>query len=610
MAGAVPTNNAAAAADDSPDCEQSTGPADVCPTGGALDLEEALRRERSLLRTIIDSIPALIYAKDTQSRFIACNLLAARGMGTTPAEAIGKTDFHFFPQEMATGFFLDEQTVIRTGQPLIEREESVLDRASGTTRFYATSKVPYRDRAGNIIGIVGIGRDITERKLADERIRHLASHDSLTDLLNRSSFSEALNEAIAAARRTNSRCAILFVDLDHFKFINDSLGHEAGDMLLKQIGTRLRSAVRPNDVVARLGGDEFVLLCSDPADMANLEGLAARILHAAIRPVSLLSQERRVSASIGIAVYPDDGETERALMKSADTAMYTAKLDGKNNYRFFSNRLRAESLERSLLENELRHAVERQELLIHYLPKFDLKSRTITGAEALLRWSHPELGVLAPAKFLTLAEQTGLIVPIGMWVLKTVCAQHVAWRAAGLGAIQISVNLTLQQLEDEHLVPAVLAALAESGMPAQMLELEFSEILLLQNAARTSRTLNELKRAGVKLAIHNFGASYLSLSSIRDFPIDTLKLDRSLLRDIDQVETRAFTEAIVAMGKSLNLTVIAEGVESPDQAAFARARACDAIQGFFVSQPACAEDFGRIVRDQRRRLSDPSSRGA
>lgn len=599
MTGVPRTNSAAVSADSLPGSEQPTGRADVCPAGGELDLEEALRRERSLLRTIIDSIPALIYAKDTQSRFIACNLLAARGMGTTPAEAIGKTDFDFFPQEMATGFFLDEQTVIRTGQPLIEREEPVLDRASGTTRFYATSKVPYRDQAGNIIGIVGIGRDITDRKLADERIRHLASHDSLTDLPNRSSFSEALNAAIAAAHATSSRFAILFVDLDHFKFINDSLGHEAGDTLLKYVAARLCAVMRPNDVVARLGGDEFVLLCSDPSDMANLEGLAARILHAAIRPVSLLGQERRVSASIGIAVYPDDGDTERALMKSADTAMYTAKLDGKNNYRRFSNRLKAESLERSLLENELRRAVERQELLVHYLPKFDLESRTITGAEALLRWSHPELGVLPPAKFLTLAQQTGLIVPIGTWVLKTVCTQHMAWRGEGLPAIQISVNLTAQQLEDEHLVPAVLAALAESGMPAQMLELEFSEMMLLQNATRMSRTLNELKRAGVKLGIHNFGASYLSLTSIRNFPIDTLKVDRSVFRDIGQPETRAFAEAIVAMGKSLNLTVIAEGVESLEQAVFARERACDAIQGFFVSQPATADDFARIVREQR-----------
>ncbi len=571
---------------------------DINPGMVSVDLAEALSRERSLLRTIIDSIPALIYAKDTHSRFIACNVLAARGMGTTPAETIGKTDFDFFPQEMATGFFLDEQAVIRSGEPLIEREESVLDRSSGATRYFATTKVPYRDHAGNIIGIVGIGRDITDRKLADERIRHLATHDCLTDLPNRASFSEALNAAINSARSVGNRFALLFVDLDHFKFINDTFGHEVGDTLLREFAARLRAAVRPNDLLARLGGDEFVLLCKDSSDIADLAGLAARILQATTRPVALLGQERRVSASIGIAVFPDDGTTERTLMKSADTAMYTAKLEGKNKYQLFSRRLRAESLERSVLENELRRALQNRELLVHYLPKFDLKSRTITGAEALLRWCHPDLGILPPAKFLTLAQQTGLIVPIGSWVLKAVCAQHVAWRREGLAPIKISVNLTPQQLNDEHLVPAVLAALAESGMPASMLELELSEIMLLQREPHTSRTLNELKRAGVNLAIHNFGASYLSLTNVSEFPIDTLKVDRSLLNDIGQAETRAFTEAIIAMGKALNLTVVAEGVESVAQATFAREQACDAIQGFYVSQPATADEFGALIRAQ------------
>jgi len=595
--GATSTNSAAGA--DEGVRGREDGPAVEAP-GGSVDLAEVLRRERGLLRTIIDSIPALIYAKDSQSRFIACNVLAARGMGTTPAEAIGKTDFDFFPQEMATGFFLDEQAVIRSGDPLIEREESVLDRSSGIMRYFATTKVPYRDQKGNIIGIVGIGRDITDRKLADERIRHLATHDCLTDLPNRASFSEALNAAIAAARSAGERFALLFVDLDHFKFINDAFGHEAGDTLLREFATRLRAAVRPNDLLARLGGDEFVLLCKDSTDMADLEGLAARLLQATTRPVMLLGQERRVSASIGIAVFPDDGTTERTLMKSADSAMYTAKLEGKNKYQIFSGRLKAESLERSVLENELRRALQNRELLVHYLPKFDLKSRAITGAEALLRWSHPDLGVLPPAKFLTLAQQTGLIVPIGSWVLKTVCAQHMAWRREGLPAIKISVNLTPQQLKDEHLVPSVLTALAESGMPAPMLELELSEIMLLEREAHTSRTLNELKRAGVKLAIHNFGASYLSLTNVSEFPIDTLKVDRSLLHDIGQAETRAFTEAIIAMGKALNLTVVAEGVESLDQATFASEHSCDAIQGFYISQPATAGDFGALIRAQAR----------
>ncbi|HXS20820.1 MAG TPA: EAL domain-containing protein [Steroidobacteraceae bacterium] len=563
-----------------------------------LDLEEALRRERSLLRTIIESLPAHIYAKDMESRFIACNATVAQCMGTTPREAIGKTDFDFYPREMAAGFFADEQALIRSGEALIEREEKVLDQTTGIMRYFATNKVPFRDDAGNIIGIIGIGRDITERKRADERIRFLASHDSLTELPNRATFSEALTSALTEARARDGRFAILFVDLDHFKFVNDSLGHEAGDSLLKQTAARLRASVRADDIVARLGGDEFVLLCKDPADLEDIEALASRVLQAAIRPVTLLGHERRVSASIGVAVYPDDGDTERVLMKSADTAMYTAKQEGKNTYRLFSRRLRAESLERAMLESELRQSIERNELVVHYLPKLDLKTRVITGAEALLRWSRPDLGVLPPSKFLPLAEETGLIVPIGMWVLKTVCRQHMAWRSTGLPPIQISVNLTARQFHDEHFVPGVLAALMESGMPAQMLELELSETLLLQNTARVTSILKQLRRAGVKVAVDNFGATYLSLATIKEFPIDTLKVDRSLLRDIDQAETRAFTDAIIAMGKSMNLAVVAEGIENATQAEFARERACDAIQGFYVSRPAAAAEFGKLLRRQ------------
>jgi diguanylate cyclase (GGDEF)-like protein/PAS domain S-box-containing protein len=562
------------------------------------ELEAALERERILLREMIDLIPAQLYAKDAQSRFIACNVAVARGMGTTPAELIGKTDFEFFPAEMAQGFYDDEQAIIRTGQPLLDIEELALERLSGTMRYISTSKVPLHDTAGNVIGIAGINFDITERKRADERIRYLATHDSMTELPNRASFSERLNALIGAADK-NTRLAVLFVDLDHFKLINDSLGHEAGDALLKLTATRLVDCVRPGDMVARLGGDEFVVLCMHASEIEEIDAVASKMVHALTRPAQLLDQECRVSASIGIAIYPTDGESERALMKSADTAMYTAKQDGKNNYRFFSGRLRTASLERRMLENELRRAIGRGEFLLQYLAKFDLKSRSITGAEALLRWHHPDLGIIAPAKFIPLAEETGLIVPIGSWVLKSVCAQHMAWRAEGLPALCISVNVTPRQFNDEQLVSTVLSALEESGMAANMLELEVSEATLMQDSERTAATLASLKRAGVGLAIDNFGASYVSLANIQKFPINTLKVDRSLLRDFEHnADNRLITEAIIALGKSLSLTVIAEGVETRRQAAFLRDQACDAMQGFYVNEPAAAADFSRLLRHQ------------
>jgi diguanylate cyclase (GGDEF)-like protein/PAS domain S-box-containing protein len=561
-------------------------------------LEAALERDGILLRTMIELIPALLYAKDAQSRFIACNQMLARSMGTTAAELMGKTDFDFFPREMAEGFFADEQAIIRTGQPLIDREELTMDRDSGTLRQLSTSKIPLHDSAGNVIGIVGIGRDITERKRADERIRYLATHDSLTGLPNRTNFSERLNALIEAADK-DTRFAVLFVDLDHFKLINDTLGHEAGDALLKQSAARLLDSVRPGDVVARLGGDEFVVLCMDAAELEDIDAVALKIVFALTRPVLLLEQECRVGASIGIAIFPTDGDSEQVLMKSADTAMYTAKQEGKNNYRFFSGRLRTASLERRMLENELRRAIGREEFLLQYLAKFDLKSKRITGAEALLRWHHPDLGIIAPKKFIPLAEESGLIVPIGNWVLKAACAQHMAWQREGLPPLCISVNLTARQFNDEHLVSTVMSALGDAGMAPNMLEIEIAETTLMQDSERNAATLATLKGAGVRLAIDNFGASYVSLANIQKYPINTLKVDRSLLRDFEQnPQSRLITEAIIALGRSLSLTVIAEGVETRRQAAFLRDQACDAMQGFYINEPAAAADFARLLRYQ------------
>jgi diguanylate cyclase (GGDEF)-like protein/PAS domain S-box-containing protein len=562
------------------------------------DLETALERERLLLRTMLDLMPAQMYAKDAHSRFIAGNLAVARGMGTTTTELLGKTDFDFFPRSIAQSFFDDEQAIIRTGQPLIDHQEMTLDQQSGSLRHLSTSKVPLRDQAGNVIGIVGIGRDVTESRLADERIHHLATHDSLTGLPNRASFSDHLNGVIARSDK-DTRLAVLFIDLDHFKLINDSLGHEVGDALLQQTAARLRDSVRPGDLVARLGGDEFVVLCQDAAELEDIDAVASKIVHALTRPALLLEEECRVSASVGVAIFPADGMSERELMKSADTAMYTAKQDGKNNYRFFSGRLRSASLERRMLENELRRAIGRGEFQLQYLARFDLKSRSINGAEALLRWRHPDLGSIAPSKFLPLAEETGLIVPIGSWVLKNVCAQHMAWQREGLPALCISVNLTARQFNDEQLLATVLSALEESGMAANMLELEISEATLMQNSEHHSATLAGLKHSGVRLAIDNFGASYVSLANIQKFPIDTLKIDRSLLRDMEHnADNRLITEAIIALGRSLSLTVIAEGVETRRQAAFLRDQACDAMQGFYVNEPAAADDFARLLRHQ------------
>ncbi len=561
--------------------------------------ESVLEREHRLLRTLIDLIPAMLYVKDDQSRFLVCNVAVAQAMGTTPAAAIGKTDFDFFPPEMAQAFFVDEQAIIHSGQPLIDREEFALTRTNQQVRQLSSSKIPLRDSAGHVFGIAGIGLDITERKQAEERIRYLASHDSLTGLPNRATFGELLSAAINRSRQAGTRFAILFIDLDHFKVINDTLGHEAGDAMLKQTAVRLRETVHPESVPARLGGDEFVVLCQNASELEHLDEVASRILGALTAPIQWLNQECRISASIGISIYPIDGDTERALMKCADSAMYAAKQAGTNNHRLFSGRLQHDSLERLMLANELRHALERGQFLIQYLAKFDLKTRTIIGAEALLRWQHPDLGIIEPSKFIALAEQTGLVVPIGHWMLHKVCAQQAAWQSEGFPNLCMSVKLTSRQFNDEELVPTVLAALKESATAPEMLELEIAETLLMQDLARDSRILAGLKRTGVRLAIDNFGASYVSLASIHAYPIDTLKVDRSLLRDLEiNAANRHITEAIIALGKSLSLTVVADGVETRRQAAFLREQACDAMQGFYVNEPAPAGEFSELLRCQ------------
>jgi diguanylate cyclase (GGDEF)-like protein len=393
----------------------------------------------------------------------------------------------------------------------------------------------------------------------------------------------------------------MFLDLDRFKTINDTLGHLVGDQLLQGMSYRLRGCLREGDTLARIGGDEFMLLLPHIRSRDNASHIAEKILAALKAPFHIDEHELFASASIGIALYPEDGDNREALVKHADIAMYHAKEEGKNNFQFYDARLETQSLERLALESRLRRAIERNELTLVYQAKLDLASNTIAGVEALLRWHCAELGAVSPATFIPVAEETGLILAIGKWVLRRACEQSMAWQRAGLPPVRVSVNLSPRQLSDPELLQEVRAVLDDTGLQADLLELEVTEGSVMHNVERALDVLGALKAMGVRLAIDDFGTGYSSLAQLKRFPIDTLKVDRSFVRELpSDSEDKAIAEAIIAMGKTLSLTVVAEGVETAEQKAFLRDHACDQMQGYHFSKPIAADEFAELLRTHGR----------
>ncbi|MFS8606803.1 MAG: EAL domain-containing protein [Gammaproteobacteria bacterium] len=464
-------------------------------------------------------------------------------------------------------------------------------------RITATLK---RDVDGEPLYDISVVEDISERKRAEQRIQYLASHDEMTGLPNRAMFTQLLDEAIEAARQNGTQLAVLFVDLDRFKLINDSLGHEAGDRLLREIASRFQACLRRGDLVARLGGDEFVVLVENLNRPEKAAQIARKLLSAAIQPVEIMGQECRVTASIGIAVFPGDAQDARSLIKKADLAMYSAKEEGKNNYQFYTKGTSTLSIERLTLETNLRRALERNEFTLQYQPKVDISTGKITGVEALLRWWNRDLGTVPPARFIPVAEDTGLIVPIGRWVLRTACRQNVAWQRMGLKPIRIGVNLSPRQFKDQHLLRDIADALEESGMAPELLELELTESVVMHDVDGAVEKLLAIKEMGVRLAIDDFGTGYSSLAQLKRFPIDTLKVDRSFIREIPHdVEDEAITEAIIAMGRTLGVTVVAEGVETPAQQRFLLRRGCHEMQGYLFGKPAHPDAIAEQLRAEQ-----------
>jgi diguanylate cyclase (GGDEF)-like protein/PAS domain S-box-containing protein len=434
------------------------------------------------------------------------------------------------------------------------------------------------------------------RKRSEDQIQYLATHDSLTGLPNRAMFGHLLQVAIDTARRNGREFALLFIDLDRFKVINDTLGHDAGDLLLKELALRLRASLRSSDIIGRLGGDEFVVLLQETGRRVDIGAAARKIIAAAMKPVDVLGQDCRVTASIGISIYPRDAEDAQSLMKRADLAMYAAKDAGKNNFQFYSTEIQMRSVERMNLETHLRRALERDELTIVYQPKLDLKHGFISGVEALLRWNSAELGPVSPAQFIPVAEETGLIIPIGRWVLTNACRQNMLWQAAGLNPVRMAVNLSPRQFADPDLLHDITEALDAVQMSPGLLELEITEGMVMHDTAYAIGVLHEIKQLGVRVAIDDFGTGYSSLAQLKQFPIDTLKVDRSFINELPyNAEDRSITEAIIAMGKCLSLAIVAEGVETPEQQQFLREHACDEMQGFYFARPMPPAELSRLL---------------
>ncbi len=463
-------------------------------------------------------------------------------------------------------------------------------------RFWAEMLATRLDLAGTRAYVVRVA-DITERKAAEDRIRYLAQHDDLTGLPNRAFLHQALTAAIERARRHDRRLALLFMDLDRFKLINDSFGHAVGDEVLQVTAQRLRTSLRAADTIARLGGDEFVVLVEDFANEADLAGISQKLLGACSQPFHRDGHEFALTVSVGLSTYPDDGKDIDTLFKAADSAMYRAKESGKNTYRFYSPQLNAHAFERLSLESALKRAASRGELRLYYQPKLEISTGTVTGAEALVRWEHPERGLLQPAQFVPLAEESGLIDEIGAWVLGEACRQGRAWRAQGLDDLVIAVNLSARQFLKGDVLGQVTRALAEADLDPEHLELELTESTVMSNPEVAATMLMDLTRLGVGIAIDDFGTGYSSLAQLKRFPVATLKIDRSFIQDLpDDPEASAITQAVLALARSLRLRVVAEGVEFPRQLVFLAAHGCDFAQGFCVARPMPAAEFEQFAR--------------
>jgi diguanylate cyclase (GGDEF)-like protein/PAS domain S-box-containing protein len=556
-----------------------------------------LRQSEERLVTFIESANDLIYSSTPDGRLLYANRTWQQVMGYGMEELAGISLWDLIPIQNRPKF-MEAFQLLMAGENVNLLETMFQTRDGREVLVEGHLTCSHKD--GEPVASWGIFRDITERKVAQKQLYHLAHYDILTNLPNRALLFERLQYAKSCAKRTKSRMALLFLDLDRFKIINDTLGHPVGDKLLVSVANRLSSCSREIDTVARIGGDEFIIILGGLKDVTDADKFAHKAMKNLAEPHKIEDHELFITGSIGISIYPDDDNDLDNLIKKADIAMYAAKGQGNNTYKFYDGKMDENAHKRFVLENSMRKALENGDFLLHYQPKLNILTGEITGMEALLRWEHPDLGLLSPAEFIPLAEETGLIIPLGEWVLNRACAQNKEWQTRGLSHLRVAVNVSGYQLQQTNFPEVVQKALAQTGLDPHYLELEITETVVMQNPDFTVEVLSRLCDIGIHISIDDFGTGYSSLSNLKRFSVNTLKIDKSFVHDVaDNLTDAAIATAIIAMGSSLNLSIIAEGVETVGQFDFLKKTMCDEVQGYLFSKPIPPDEVAEFMKNRQ-----------
>jgi diguanylate cyclase (GGDEF)-like protein/PAS domain S-box-containing protein len=543
------------------------------------------------LKIIVNAIPDLIWLKNTEGKYLACNAKFEQFYGAKESEIIGKDDFDFIDFESANIFQHNDRKVLETEQSYIE-EEILTFAEDGYIGLFETIKTPMKDRAGNVVGILGIGHDISERKEKEEQLSIYANYDMLTGLANRTLFMNRLSHLMSMRKSSKQYSAVLFIDLDHFKEINDTFGHATGDKILKLVSKALQKVIRKEDTLSRHGGDEFTILLENinkPLDAANI---AQHILDTLKNPLVIEDHQFHITTSIGITIAPDDSTDPETLLRFADIAMYKAKDSGRDNYTFYTHDLSKQAIQRVQIEHDLRNAIENNEFTLYYQPQINVLDKKVVGAEALLRWNHPEKGMIMPLQFIFIAESSGQIIDIGKWVIRQAMSDMSQWKKNNLDIDMISINLSVRQLNDKAFIDMIKDSLEATGCSPEWIEFEVTEGYAMSDYKAASSLLREIHDLGCKISIDDFGTGYSSLAHLKRLPIQKIKIDQSFVQDVPgDPNDEAIVSAVILIAKSMNLDIIAEGVETTPQQEFLLNHGCIFSQGFLYTEPIPKDEF-------------------